>query len=443
MKTPKSFRWLTGLTVSVLVVGCSDGQPGTTDPLQPAFDVAAGGLTSTDIPAGGPGVALFVEGEAQSHAPVIRRYRNSNAWFGENRDDATLLFIGKILADDYFIHPLSALASAIPAGTAVAFMSSNGFGSGLAASQQNAGVANLASFLAGGGTVIVDMGDNLFTGGYRAPGSVGTPNLVFPLPFSSCADATLAPAALGPDSILGTADDHPMVKGPDGVAGTADDLNNSNIDMAFSCWVAHGNLVDGITLPGDATVLVTAGFGGIQKPIVAEYCHDGGRVILDTTTKEFTAHKGPLGTGANRPTFFMINLFTYALSPASRCIIPVDIDIKPGSDPNSINCNNESNTIAVAILTTDDFDATTVDHTTVTFEGASETHVNKKTGVARRHEEDVDDDGDTDLVLHFRLGDTNLDCGSTDGTLTGETFGGQAIEGTDAVRMIDEGGGQE
>ena len=129
-----------------------------------------------------------------------------------------------------------------------------------------------------------------------------------------------------------------------------------------------------------------------------------------------------------------------ALEPVR--VIEVDIDIKPGSDPNSINCNDDKGTIAVAILTTDDFDATTVDHTTVTFEGAGETHVNKKTGVARRHEEDVDGDGDTDLVLHFRLGDTDLTCDSTEGTLTGETFDGQAIEGTDAVRMIDEGGGQ-
>jgi len=117
--------------------------------------------------------------------------------------------------------------------------------------------------------------------------------------------------------------------------------------------------------------------------------------------------------------------------------ISVWIDIKPGSDPNSVNCNNENENIAVAILTTADFDATTVDHTTVAFEGANETHINKKTGVARRHEEDVDGDGDTDLVLHFRLGGTSLDCSSTEGTLTGETFGGQAIEGTDAVRMVD------
>lgn len=112
------------------------------------------------------------------------------------------------------------------------------------------------------------------------------------------------------------------------------------------------------------------------------------------------------------------------------------IDIKPGSDPNSINCENEKKTIAVAILTTLDFDATTVDHTTVEFEGASEAHVDKKNGDPRRHEEDVDDDGDTDLVLHFRLGDTALTCSSTDGTLTGETLGGEAIEGSDAVRMV-------
>jgi hypothetical protein len=123
-------------------------------------------------------------------------------------------------------------------------------------------------------------------------------------------------------------------------------------------------------------------------------------------------------------------------------IIEVQIDIRPGSDPNSINCNNEQGVVAVAILTTDDFDATTVDHTAVTFEGATETHLDKKSGVARRHEEDVDSDGDTDLVLHFRLGDTGVTCDSMEGTLEGETFDGQAITGTDAVRMIDQGGGQ-
>jgi hypothetical protein len=120
----------------------------------------------------------------------------------------------------------------------------------------------------------------------------------------------------------------------------------------------------------------------------------------------------------------------------------IEIDIKPGSDPNAIACKDENGVIAVAALTTQGFDATRVDHTTVTFEGASETHVNRKTGMPRRHEEDVDLDGDLDLVFHFLFGDTDLNCDSTVGTLTGETFDGQPIQGTDSVNIIPPGVGQ-
>ena len=119
-------------------------------------------------------------------------------------------------------------------------------------------------------------------------------------------------------------------------------------------------------------------------------------------------------------------------------VIYVDIDVKPGSYPNSINCQDQEGVITVAVLTTEDFDAMTVDHTTVTFEGASETHVKKRTGEPRRHEEDVDLDGDMDLVFHFRLGDTTLICESSTGTLIGETYDGMPIEGTDSVRMINK-----
>ena len=116
-------------------------------------------------------------------------------------------------------------------------------------------------------------------------------------------------------------------------------------------------------------------------------------------------------------------------------VIYIDIDIKPGSYPNSINCKNKQEVITVAVLTTEDFDAMTVDHTTVTFEEASEIHVDKR-GLPIKHVEDVDQDGDIDLVFHFRLRDTKLTCASTIGTLKGLTYDGIPIEGTDSVSMI-------
>lgn len=122
--------------------------------------------------------------------------------------------------------------------------------------------------------------------------------------------------------------------------------------------------------------------------------------------------------------------------PASKAPVQAEIEIKPGGNPNSINCRNDKGVIAVAILATMEFDATMVDHTTVTFEGAAETHINKKTGLPRRHEEDVDGDGDIDLVFHFRFGDTDLACDSAEATLMGVAFDGTEIMASSEVRMV-------
>ncbi|MBU4502326.1 MAG: C40 family peptidase, partial [Nanoarchaeota archaeon] len=119
--------------------------------------------------------------------------------------------------------------------------------------------------------------------------------------------------------------------------------------------------------------------------------------------------------------------------------IPVAIDIKPGSDPNSVNCKNEKGVITVAILTTETFDATIVDADTVRFgpNEAEEIHKDKKTGKAKRHIEDADNDGDIDTVFHFRFEDTGIQCGDEEATLTGKTTDETDIRGTDSIRTIE------
>lgn len=111
-------------------------------------------------------------------------------------------------------------------------------------------------------------------------------------------------------------------------------------------------------------------------------------------------------------------------------VISLSIDIRPDSDTNKINLKSKG-VIPVAILTTEDFAATTVDPLSVEFgpEEASEVH-------EKGHIEDVDEDGDLDLILHFRVREAGIICGDTDAGLTGETFDGQAIEGFDSVTTL-------
>jgi hypothetical protein len=117
-------------------------------------------------------------------------------------------------------------------------------------------------------------------------------------------------------------------------------------------------------------------------------------------------------------------------------VLDVDIDILPHHADNRLNCGAYDRVFPVAILSESGFDATEVDHTTVTFQGASEVHVDSETGEPKRHEEDVDGDGDIDLLFHFRFGDTDLGCTETEGKLEGFLSSGPAIEGIDEVELF-------
>ena len=83
--------------------------------------------------------------------------------------------------------------------------------------------------------------------------------------------------------------------------------------------------------------------------------------------------------------------------------------------------------MAVAVLTTEEFDATLVDPGTVKFADAFP---------VRWTTEDVDGDGDLDMLFHFKTQELNLDANSTEATLTGATTVGEEITGTDEVRIV-------
>ena len=193
----------------------------------------------------------------------------------------------------------------------------------------------------------------------------------------------------------------------------------------------------GGTSDGDGALSIDGGFTVYEFSLPldsADDLFDFSLGVGDTVGFNLTLQTG---TTIDDITRFPSDLFGFPPSSSmygdieiAEPFVQVAVDIKPGSFPNSINPRSKS-VIPVAILTTDTFDATTVDPLSVEFgpNGAMEVH-------ERGHIEDVDGDSDLDLVLHFATHDTGIVCGDTSASLTGEIFDGQAIEGSDAIRTV-------
>lgn len=101
--------------------------------------------------------------------------------------------------------------------------------------------------------------------------------------------------------------------------------------------------------------------------------------------------------------------------------LPVTINIKQ----KSLNPKSQG-VIPVAILSTADFDASTVNPLSVRFGPGQAPEIHN-----RGHGEDANGDGKNDLVLHFDTQASGIKCGDTSATLTGSTYFGQGIQGAD------------
>ncbi len=118
--------------------------------------------------------------------------------------------------------------------------------------------------------------------------------------------------------------------------------------------------------------------------------------------------------------------------------IEIDIDIKPGSDPNTINlCSN--GTVPIAILGSDTFDVYNVNTENLRFSEASVKVVGMKDPHSLCSYEDVNDDLFFDLVCHFLTADiAGIDGQTSTATVNGELLDGTSIEGTDSVNIVKD-----
>jgi len=153
-------------------------------------------------------------------------------------------------------------------------------------------------------------------------------------------------------------------------------------------------------------------------------CSDCQSVAIGVASRINYTGADPLGGGlVNRSQYY----FRY-----DPCI-NINVDIKPGSYPNCFNSDGKG-AIPVAILSSDVFDATLVDPSTIALDGQGVRVVGR--GNIQAHIEDVNGDGLEDLMVQIQDVDGTYEADDTIATLTAETFTGYPIMGTDSICIV-------
>jgi YVTN family beta-propeller protein len=206
---------------------------------------------------------------------------------------------------------------------------------------------------------------------------------------------------------------------PNGLQGVPN--NVAVIDIATNTVVATVGVgfqpVD-VAITTDGAFAYVANFGSNDISVIDA----GTNIVVATVT---------LGVGSN-PSGVAITPFV--IPPVHA----ISIDIKPGSDPNSINlCSN--GTVPIAILGSDTLNVSNVNTDTLRFAEAAVRVVGKKDPHALCSYEDVNGDYIDDLVCHYVTTDiAGIDGESTTATLNGELLDGTPIQGTDAVNIVKD-----
>jgi len=122
-----------------------------------------------------------------------------------------------------------------------------------------------------------------------------------------------------------------------------------------------------------------------------------------------------------------------SLSPFAVVESTVEIDVKPGSYPNSFNLNG-SGVIPVAVLGSDAFNVRDIDTSTLDFAGLA-VRV-KGNGAAQCSYEDTNGDGYEDMVCQFVDDPDSWVAGDAEATLTGNLMDETPFAATDEINLV-------
>jgi hypothetical protein len=229
----------------------------------------------------------------------------------------------------------------------------------------------------------------------------------------SCTPGSFAPRGLAVSRVFGIP--------------TADEFwGHTNFDTP-ACSDLNNGLLE---LQRGATLGGTGWADNTEYEFTFEFSSTSLRVFVDGTPEiDIT---GSFSDGRIAFYNFSQAFVRYSGFTVAPLVLDVEIDIKPGSYPNSIN-PNAGGVIPVAILSTADFDASTVNPETVALEGAAARGKGKSGRYGSM--EDVDGDGYLDLVVQV-VNEIDWAENATEATLTGETYDGIPIQGTDTVNIV-------
>lgn len=195
------------------------------------------------------------------------------------------------------------------------------------------------------------------------------------------------------------------------ISPTGIDVINASGDVTFSEGIVRFIFIDGFApTSGDSIEFIDANsVSGLGDGSQVEFEVAG---LLDGFEFDVTTSGGSVGLVAQNDGF--------------PDFIEPNVELRPG-EPNDLNPGSNQ-LFPLAILTTQVaplFMATDIDPSTVRLGPSNASPVRKKTQV-----KDVDDDGDADLRLWFRIKRTGISCGDTDAELTGQTYAGTVVATT-------------